>query len=147
MTAIPSPVEARSGDWVAAGAPGRRRRALTLGCVLGIPSGLPRPTVAASVQAVGHVWQQKGTVTGKVHVVVETRNQESDVLENKRTFQNLARILTDPLNHPSVPSGQRMKTTPASLWTRLGKTLVKLLLADPKPWTLNMEIKTCLPFS
>ena len=80
MTAIPSPMEAGGGDWAATGAPGRRRPALTLGCVLGIPGGLPRPTVAASVQAVGHVRQQKGTVTGKVHVVVESRNQESDVL-------------------------------------------------------------------
>lgn len=82
--------------WAATGMPGRRPT-LTLACagqvpaLPGVHSRLPRPTLAANVQAVSQVWQRQGTVICGVHAVVETRNQEGDVLENKgrhfRTWQ------------------------------------------------------------
>lgn len=73
-----------------------RRLCLTLGptgqfpVLLGIGAHLPGLTLTAKVQAVDKIWQLYRTVVCRVHVVVETRNQESDVLGSKAgTFQNL----------------------------------------------------------
>lgn len=95
--------------------------------LLGIRAHLSRPSLTANVQAVDKVWQLYRTVICRVHVVVETRNQESDVLESKAViFQNLWGPILTQWTHPP-----RMKIL--AVWTvqvLSGKNLGSHVLAN-----------------
>ena len=84
----PTPAPSSSSSPVQRVAREEEGAVLTLGCARRfVPRADPRPTLAASVQAAGQVPQREGAVVGKVHVVVETGNQEGDVLGNKGCFR------------------------------------------------------------
>lgn len=96
--------------------------------LLGIRAHLSRPSLTVNVQAVDKVWQLYRTVIFRVHVLVETRNQESDVLESKVVkFQNPGGPILTHWTHPP-----RMKIL--AMWTvqalKVGKIFGHMFLAN-----------------